>query len=326
MIRSPIRSYLTLRGLIRLAHTINGDNVEESARLCIQSCERARSRSDMDPACTEGCPAIIRASSQFIVRWMVGRSRRLPSYSIRWNISSCLLPHLVCDVWPQFCPRLPCRSALAPRTLRHHLLLMYLVAVGVGGACASHTFIHTLDYMNSISASVPVPSILNFPIPSPALETAAMSLLAIIGFQLSGGRFRMLAPAGLSNQQFRSDEIRVFIVFMPTDLCRVGAFAVESLSASESYAHATQRRLLQQIGRRYGCHHCGARQGALFSRNIEFIGDHQPPLKYVGARLQRFYPHCPKCSGLQGASVRSNKDVLVSFIASMSCCLSAISD
>jgi len=33
-----------------------------------------------------------------------------------------------------------------------------------------------------------------------------------------------------------------------------------------------------------------------------FIGDHMPPLKYANGRPQRFYPHCWRCSQLQGTA------------------------
>ncbi|XP_071855287.1 uncharacterized protein [Apostichopus japonicus] len=103
---------------------------------------------------------------------------------------------------------------------------------------------------------------------------------------------------------------------LPSNVLHPGAFAKESLPASDNYATSSQRSKLIKFGKRYGCHSCGAR----FTVQ-DFIADHQPPLAVMRrkrssmlhifkefSRLfkrkknmtletpQRFYPQCTRCS------------------------------
>ncbi|PIK40852.1 hypothetical protein BSL78_22282 [Apostichopus japonicus] len=103
---------------------------------------------------------------------------------------------------------------------------------------------------------------------------------------------------------------------LPSNVLHPGAFAKESLPASDNYATSSQRSKLMKFGKRYGCHSCGAR----FTVQ-DFIADHQPPLAVMRrkrssmlhifkefSRLfkrkknmtletpQRFYPQCTRCS------------------------------
>lgn len=99
---------------------------------------------------------------------------------------------------------------------------------------------------------------------------------------------------------------------LPSNLMRPGAFAVEWIPALNESVSATvkEREVIQMLGGRHGCHSCGERGGA------PFIADHQPPSKVLGKHrhgsvqpltitnpsptLQRFYPHCMRCSSVQG--------------------------
>lgn len=122
---------------------------------------------------------------------------------------------------------------------------------------------------------------------------------AIVGatcFLALGGRFWRLSPSGLANVGALADTAR------------------GSLPATLKYATKYERETIQELGRRFGCHSCGARP--LLRRSgpnaLSYIADHQPPLSVVrtaneaawrrllGWRVtQRFYPQCTACSGKQ---------------------------
>jgi len=122
-------------------------------------------------------------------------------------------------------------------------------------------------------------------------------LLGCIAFQLLGGRFWALAPSRWTAP---------------------GSFARASLPATERYATAAQRELLQRLGATWGCHTCGSRRLLLLqprsSAVVRFVGDHMPP-KSVAAQMDRvwyrkwlgrttkfrFYPQCVPCSNKQGS-------------------------
>lgn len=59
-----------------------------------------------------------------------------------------------------------------------------------------------------------------------------------------------------------------------------------SIRATSEATTEAQRRLIQVIGRRHGCHQCGSRQ--LFSRK-RFIGDHMPPTKMAKEMSASFW-------------------------------------
>lgn len=59
-----------------------------------------------------------------------------------------------------------------------------------------------------------------------------------------------------------------------------------SVRATSEATTEAQRRLIQVIGRRHGCHQCGSRQ--LFSRK-RFIGDHMPPTKMAKEMSASFW-------------------------------------
>lgn len=105
-------------------------------------------------------------------------------------------------------------------------------------------------------------------------ELCAASLVGVVIFKALGGRFNAALPSNL---------------FKP------GAFAYNWIPARwERYAAHYERHLMQQIGGKHGCHSCGTRSG-------KFIADHQPPIKLSSpGELLKFYPHCRKCSSLQG--------------------------
>lgn len=128
--------------------------------------------------------------------------------------------------------------------------------------------------------------------PGHAVRIAA---LALVTFKLLGGRFWSISPSSYTN---------------------LGSFArvSHSLPAKMGYATPSQRRIIEAVGRRWGCHTCGSRM--LLSRTkdgVKFHADHMPP-RSVADRLnsklwrrilrrkvkQRFYPQCVGCSNVQG--------------------------
>ena len=122
-------------------------------------------------------------------------------------------------------------------------------------------------------------------------STFATAAIGLVLFRLTSGRFWALSPSCVTG---------------------LGAFSRTkggSIAASLAYATTAERKLIQQLGRKFGCHSCGVR-----SVGIRFNADHMPPLAEVkrsnahlwrralGATVrQRFYPQCTTCSGQQAA-------------------------
>lgn len=100
--------------------------------------------------------------------------------------------------------------------------------------------------------------------------------------------------------------------YLPSDLSKRGAFNAGYLPDApyKAYADKRERRKVQRLGRRHGCHHCGARfRPAAAGRT--FVADHIPPNKYAEGRKQRFYPQCERCCGLQARAVATDVRKLV---------------
>jgi hypothetical protein len=108
-----------------------------------------------------------------------------------------------------------------------------------------------------------------------------------------------------------------FWALSPSSLSTLGAYAntaQASLPATLAYASGAERTAIQQFGRRFGCHTCGARPWLLRGRTrLRYHADHMPPLaevKVMNRQLwrrvlsapvqQRFYPQCSSCSSKQG--------------------------
>jgi len=130
--------------------------------------------------------------------------------------------------------------------------------------------------------------------------------LGLLAFRICGGRFWTVAPSSYTH---------------------IGSFARASLPANEQYATATQRKILERMGRFGGCHTCGSHRlwpssltpfkhtaSSSSATAATFVGDHMPPrsvAKQINARWYnrllrrqvkfRFYPQCTKCSNIQGS-------------------------
>ena len=118
-----------------------------------------------------------------------------------------------------------------------------------------------------------------------------------------------------------------FMSVLPSHLNKPGAFARQWIPAhSSNYANNTEKRIIKDLGNKYGCHSCGK------WRVSQFVADHQPPNKLLkqsngknGSGInglkepvregsgnngsessgwtQRFYPQCQMCSNMQGQSL-----------------------
>eukprot|EP00980_Cylindrotheca_fusiformis_P011230 scaffold2575_cov101-Cylindrotheca_fusiformis.AAC.4 len=130
----------------------------------------------------------------------------------------------------------------------------------------------------------------NLKIPYHDLRVCGVGLAA---FMLLGGRFWAIAPSSFTG---------------------VGSFGRWSIPCGESYASTQQRVMIEQMGKRWGCHTCGSRMLKPVDGH-KFVGDHMPP-KSVAAHMNnrwirkigllpkvdyRFYPQCANCSGKQAS-------------------------
>ena len=129
--------------------------------------------------------------------------------------------------------------------------------------------------------------------------TLVYGISGLLSYRILGGRLRYTCPS---------------------DLYRTGTYMKVTLPAirGNEYADKSQKLLLQQYGRTYGCHHCGVRWGRYLSKISDrrywggYIGDHIPPNKYSTSNTkQLFLPQCTTCSSKQSSSVRDDKRRLV---------------
>jgi hypothetical protein len=131
-------------------------------------------------------------------------------------------------------------------------------------------------------------------------------------------------------------ERRAFRTALPSSLITTGAFAhtpvhwhrklPNVLTATSEVASSAQRRIIQQLGKIHGCHHCGSRQipfPFVFNTAPTFIADHMPPTKVIKEKnlvwyrqmsgilaKQQLLPQCQTCFSRQGQAVRSNVHIL----------------
>jgi hypothetical protein len=182
-------------------------------------------------------------------------------------------------------------------------------------------------------------------------ELCMYSISGLLGYRLFGGRFSSVAPSDLFHPG--AFALRPFskLPLVPSataaSALSQATLSISSIAssvkqaASAVYADTASRTKLQSIGKRHGCHSCGAKRawqwsklgrrapgsGGLFSWS--FHADHQPPVKYfnrspafpswmwlrdclgMGMKEQRFFPQCPSCSQLQAAACKSDTRTLI---------------
>ena len=113
-------------------------------------------------------------------------------------------------------------------------------------------------------------------------------VVSMVVFRAVGGRFSMV---------------------LPSNLLQPGSFSRYAIPVNEApYASKGQKMIIQDLGRKHGCHTCGLR-----SRFIQYCADHQPPTKLLReGHPQWYHPHCKRCSDLQGAAMnKTNNRVAV---------------
>jgi hypothetical protein len=87
----------------------------------------------------------------------------------------------------------------------------------------------------------------------------------------------------------------------PVCLLAPGPHAGASVPATGRRATEAEKRAVDKIGQRTGCHSCGAK-----TSNGRYTPDHQPPTAMANGRPQQLYPHCSSCSRSQGGYVAAN--------------------
>lgn len=86
---------------------------------------------------------------------------------------------------------------------------------------------------------------------------------------------------------------------------RPGPHASESIPARGPGRDftAAERKAVNEIGRKHGCHTCGTKNPG--TKSGDFIPDHQPPSQLAPGQPQRLFPHCKACSLRQGGEVNA---------------------
>ena len=109
-----------------------------------------------------------------------------------------------------------------------------------------------------------------------------------------------------------------FTSVLPSSFLHPGAFARDAIPAWRGPKPATcmEKEAVQLLGKKYGCHSCGR-----WFRVSKYFADHQPPSKLLKpdamygldepSLVQKFYPHCSKCSSRQGVSIANQQNGIV---------------
>lgn len=86
---------------------------------------------------------------------------------------------------------------------------------------------------------------------------------------------------------------------LPSHVMYAGAFSRGYVIVDNKGVNPSpgMKQKVQQLGRMYGCHHCGTFVD-------KYISDHMPPTKLaLPGEVQRLYPQCNDCSMFQGGSI-----------------------
>lgn len=102
----------------------------------------------------------------------------------------------------------------------------------------------------------------------------------ILGKLIIGMGVFMLIEQGLFRTTFPSS------VITPGVFSNFHQRSIASVLATSDVATQSQRLKIQQLGKIYGCHHCGSRQ--LLSQKV-FIADHMPPTKMTKMMEARWW-------------------------------------
>jgi hypothetical protein len=102
---------------------------------------------------------------------------------------------------------------------------------------------------------------------------------------------------------------------LPANVLMKGPFASESIpirfDVRRRFATAGEKKLIQKIGSKHGCHHCGRRK-TLLMQSVHFVADHIPPMALrVPGHEQRLFPQCQTCSTKQSWQVVVAQDLIL---------------
>jgi len=142
-----------------------------------------------------------------------------------------------------------------------------------------------------------------------SMHEVRICIIGALAFKCLGGRFWAIAPSSYTH---------------------LGSFTRWSIPCSENYANASQRTMIEKMGRKWGCHTCGSRmffkssRSPITNKKFRFVGDHMPPksvakhmnktwLRRIGLLPKikfRFYPQCVSCSNMQGSILSKSSSTL----------------
>jgi hypothetical protein len=176
-----------------------------------------------------------------------------------------------------------------------------LFSTAVGMLSTTAACVLAREAQERVTGAVRSPLVATVPAPPPSLASwlwpTSSSLSPKPSTTLRRGRAddhvdavrRALLSVGL----FALLEQRSFLTALPSSVISLGVYAQRrnmlllaprgSVPATDDVATDKQRRMIQALGRRLGCHHCGSRQlfrgGPGEATHALFIADHQPPTK-----------------------------------------------
>jgi len=132
-----------------------------------------------------------------------------------------------------------------------------------------------------------------------------------------------LLDATLGVACFTALERNFFRTAVPSSILSKGVYARwgGSVLATSEAATQGQKKMIQLLGRRHGCHHCGYRPLTNFAGRLKYIADHMPPTnqvyvhgktwwgklskKFLSPIQQQLLPQCRRCCEVQASSARS---------------------
>jgi hypothetical protein len=182
-------------------------------------------------------------------------------------------------------------------------------------------------------------------------------LLPTAGKGIKRSAFRLINSDGRISRAFLGFgvfsflEKKSFMTAIPSSVIALGVHARNipflergSVLSTNKVANQKQRKLIQVLGSRLGCHQCGSKQ--FFKRNRNFIADHMPPTHFVEKLnavwwrkafnikvrfrmdcrsatylshfrtiflqvVQELWPQCQSCFRIQGTAVKMNRHILI---------------
>ena len=150
--------------------------------------------------------------------------------------------------------------------------------------------------------------------------------------------FATLRSLQIYRSNLKFNALDTFRVIAPSDLWTIGSFARYAILNNVHrgrYATERQKIMIEAMGRKYGCHHCGRRlflstsfkmmtkpirkRWNYYAANYnnlsitDYVADHIPPskLRRYKRKKQILLPQCKSCSIKQSHSVKLQQRTLV---------------